>query len=125
MVHPFDEHHSGTELGRPRHSLEQRPDEHEGPAGQEAPPSGTWVLEETPASAPTREIVDGASSGKAYVRIRVPTAQPAAPVAPPSNGAFGHQDEEVVFPGRSHQMLLPGAGLGHSYVRQRLPSPHE
>jgi amino acid transporter len=126
MDHPFDEQHRAAETAESSQSREQRPGDHDGQVGHEAPTSRTWVPEETSVSAPTREIVDGASSGKPYVRIRVPTAEaPQLPADPVPRVAFGHQDEEVVFPGRAHQMLVPGAGLGHSYVRQRLPSNRE
>ena len=124
MDHPFDEQHRGAETAESSQSREQRSGDHDGQAGQaEALSSGPRVPEETSVSAPTREIVDGASSGKPYVRIRVATAEAPQPAADPApKSAFGHQAEEVVFPGRAHQTILPGAGLGHSYVRQQLPS---
>lgn len=131
----FDEQNSGV---APTQSSKQRPE------GQGATPSRPGEPGQTSAS--EREIVQGASSGETYVRIRIPVAQPlqlpvasspavgsadrlppttSAPPTPSSRGAFRQQIEEVILPGREQRIALPGAGLGGNYVRRRLPSQRE
>lgn len=147
----FDKQTSGTSGTEQMHSSQTSGQKEGDQDDQQAPSSELVVPGET--AALQREIVQGASSGEAYVRIRIPTAAqppkppqppesfiapsladapegdppPAQPVSPPptSEASFGQQTDAIILPGREQRIALSGSGLGRSYVRRRLPSRPE
>jgi amino acid transporter len=100
------------------------------------------------ASRAAREIILRSPSGEPYLRTTLPATRktqraqppeagklngdvhqeshpPVAGAAFPTGAPFANWSEEVILPGREQHVIMPGGGVGSTYVRRRLPTTRE